>query len=367
MIVPSYFQELASSQSMQFLLDASQQNLQQKTLWRKYLEQGIPQVSLTFDSAIGRERIEAAASIVDSDASAPLRSRNKLELYKGKIPAIKEAFKMTQDEMRQLEMLKSMNINGTNNALLSFLNKDLQEAAVSGDKRVDIMLLQAMSTLKIDVNATNNPDGVIYGEIDLLAKSYQKQGVPTVWSDSATADPISDIMNFTQWVWSTKGIQFGVMTMSYDMWLNFIKSAKVKTWLSSFFNIGKGSSSFAITLDNVNMALTANRLPVIDIINHVSHIEKDGKPTFYKAFDVNAVSFMPAGKIGKLFNAVSMEKLHPVESVSYADFGPTLVKKYADNNPLTEYTEMEMNAFPSVDVDKIFILTTNVVKASFAD
>ena len=368
-IAPSYFQNLANSQSLQFIVDNSQQNLEMQSFWRKMLRLGIPQMSLTFDSAIGRDRIAAAASIVDSDAPAPMRSRKTIERYSGKIPAIKEKFRMSQDDMRNLEVLKALPINGGGSAeaLIAFLNSDVKEAAVSGDKRIDFMLMQQISTLTVDVSTTNNPDGIALGVIDLLAKSYQKQGVPVVWSDLTNADPITDILAFTQWVWKTKGRQFGKVLMSFDLWINFMNSAKVQSKLVAFYNIGKQSASFAVTIENVNSYLTANKLPNIEIIQHITHIEVDGKPTFLQPFDVNAVSFVPMGDLGTLHNAVSMEQIHPVTGKSYAKFGPTLLSKWSESDPLVEYTGMEMNAFPMVDIDNIFILTSNVVKASFND
>jgi hypothetical protein len=366
MIVPSYFADLAQSQNLQFLIDAAQSNLEQQSIWRNLLNVGLPQMSLNFDSAIGRERIAAAASIVDSDAPAPLRSRNKLELYKGKIPAIKEKFRMNQDDMRSLEVLRALPLAGGNNqALIDFLNKDLQEAAVSGDKRIDLMLLQAISTLTIDVTATNNPDGVIYGTIDLLAASNQKQGVPIVWTSSTTAKPITDIENYILANNNLRGRQFGKIVMSYELWQTFRATTQVSDMLKSFFNIGKANGTYANTLANVNDMFTANGWPTIEIINHVTNIEVDGKPTYVKPFDANNVAFVPAGKIGTLFNAVSMEDIHRVQNKTYAKFGPTLVSKWAESDPLVEFTGMEMNAFPSVNVDGIFILETDTVQASF--
>lgn len=363
MIVPSYFSTLAQSQNLQFLLDSSQINLEQQSIWRNWLNVGIPQMSLNFDSAIGRERIAAAASIVDSDAPAPLRSRNKLELYKGKIPAIKEKFRMNQDDMRAIEVLRALPVAGGNNAaLIDFLNKDLQEAAVSGDKRIDIMLLQALSTLTIDVTTTNNPDGVIYGTIDLLAQSYQKQGVPVVWTNTAST-PIDDIEAFLQAMWNLRGRQFGKILMSYELWVSFKKTTQVKSMLSSFYNIGKANSAFAVTLASVNEMFTANMWPQIEIMNHTANIEVDGQPTYIKPFNSAACVFVPTGKVGTLFNAVSMEQVHPVAGKNYATFGQTLVSKWGESDPLVEFTGMEMNAFPGVNIDGIFILKTDTVFA----
>lgn len=321
-------------------------------------------MSLNFDAAIGRERIAAAASIVDSDAPAPLRSRKKLELYKGKIPAIKEKFRMNQDDMRTLEVLRALPIAGGNgDALVQFLDQDLQEAAVSGDKRVDIMLLQAISTLTIDVSVTNNPDGVAYGVIDLLAQPYQAQGVPIVWSSATTANPIDDIENFIVSMWKIRGRQFGRILMSYELWLQFKKTTQVKNYLATFFNTGKNASTFAVTLANVNEMMSANMWPQIEIVNHVSNVEVDGVPTYIRAFNSNNVAFVPNGKLGTLFQAVSMEEIHAVKDKNYAKFGPTLVSKWAESDPLVEFTGMEMNAFPAVNIDSIFILKTDTVFA----
>jgi hypothetical protein len=41
------------------------------------------------------------------------------------------------------------------------------------------------------------------------------------------------------------------------------------------------------------------------------------------------------------------------------------VGKWRENDPLVEFTGMEMNAFPVLNVDGIFIMQTNVVLASF--
>lgn len=367
MIIPSYYQNLASSQNLQFLIDSSQQNLDSQSIWRQWLTLGVPQVSLQFDSVIGRDRIAAAASIVDSDAPAPLRSRNKIERYSGKIPAIKEKFRMQQDDMRAIEVLRALpiTVGGGPGALIDFLNKDLQEAAVSGDKRVDFMFLQALSTFSVDVNTTNNPDGAVYGTVDLLAQSYQSQGVPIVWTDKANATPIDDIENYIEWQSNTRGRLFGQLIMSYDLWLVFKQTAQVKAYLQSFFNTGKQSASYAVTLSNVNEFMAANGWPSITIINYTTNIEVDGKATFLKGFNPHNLVFAPVGKLGILYNAISMEKLHPVAGKNYADYGPTLVAKWAENDPLVEFTGMEMNAFPGLNIDGIFLLKTDTVLANF--
>lgn len=367
MIIPSYFEDLAASQNLQFMIDMSQDALDAQSIWRQWLDLGVPQMNLNFTSVIGRDRIAAAASVVDSDAPAPLRARNKVERYSGVIPAIKEKFRMSQDDMRNIEILRALPITngGGSEALIAFLMKDLQEASVSGDKRVDLMLLNALSTLAIDLGNTNNPDGAAFGTVDLLPQTYQKQGVPIVWTDSANATPVDDIENFIEKNLNARGRYFGQLLMSYELWLVFKKTAQVKSYLQSFFNIGKANASYAVTLTNVNEFFAANGWPTVTIVNYTTNIETDGAPSFVKGFNPNALVFAPAGKLGILANAISMERIHPVPNKNYASYGPTLIGKWAESDPLVEYTAMEMNAFPVLNVDGIFILTTNVVQANF--
>jgi len=226
------------------------------------------------------------------------------------------------------------------------------------------MLLQAISTLTIDVTTTNNPDGAAYGTIDLLPQAYQLQGVPTVWTDVAST-PIDDIENFITINRDTRGRGFGKILMSMRLWNYFKKTTQVKNYLASFYNTGKANSAFAVTLNNINEYMTANNWPVIEIVEHNTHIEVDGLPTFVRGFNDNNCVFVPAGKLGTLFQAVSMEDIHRVAGKSYAKFGPTLVSKWAESDPLVEFTGMEMNAFPGVNIDSIFVLKTTTVQASF--
>lgn len=81
------------------------------TWYPKYFGWGTPQSSLTFVSAIGRSRIEAAASIVARDSSTPQRSRAALEKLTGEIPAIKEMFKMTESDYRDFMTLQALNVD----------------------------------------------------------------------------------------------------------------------------------------------------------------------------------------------------------------------------------------------------------------
>lgn len=327
---------------------------------------GPQQISLRIDTVIGRDRIAAAASIVDDDAPAPLRSRNKLERYTGNIPTMKEKFILKQSEMREILMLRNLPItNGGGDAITRFLVRDLQEAAIAGEKRVDMLLLQAMSTLTMDLGITANPDGAAFGTIDLLAQTYQKQGVPTVWSDAANATPIDDIQRFIEFQQNTRGRYFGQIVMSIELWYKFRATTQVKSFLQGFFTTGRVNQGFAVTIDNVNEYFAANGWPLISTINYTAAVQSDGVDGYVKPFDMNALVFAPVGPVGILANAFPMEQLNQVAGKTYANYGPTLISKWRDDDPLREFTQMEMLACPALNVDGIFILNTNTVQANY--
>jgi hypothetical protein len=369
MIIPSFFGEYAEQPVVQAMIDDSLDNLQGQSLWRTYLDIDMPQASLTFETAIGRDRIEAAASIVDIDSPAPLRGRNVLELYGGKIPTMKQKFVLSQSELRQLMALEEsqlLNGNGAVTALIAKLYNDVEKAAVAGDRRVDIMLLQALSQLSVDTSLSLNPDGAAYGVINLLPKAYQIQGVPVTWiANPTTATPIDDIENFIEYITVNFGRSFGKIMMSQTMWLQFRRMSQVIARIQTFFNVGKANASFAVTISNVNDYFAANGWPPIEVINVVRGVEQDGIITPFRPFAENNISFVPDGKLGMLKNAFPMERKRPIAGKTYADFGPTLVMKWADDDPYREYTGMEMNAFPAIDIDSVFVLTTNVQQTSF--
>jgi hypothetical protein len=363
-IVPSIFGNLATKKNIQALIDESQTLLYGQTLWRQYLDWGLPQVELTFDTVIGRSRLEAAASIVDPDSRAPIRSRGKGELFNGKIPTMKEAFNLNQADYRAILALQNLPISDQEkkNQLIKKLYDDVTVAATSTDRRLDMMFWQAVSTFSIDVNLTNNPDGVVFGNVPLGAASSQYRTVTAVWSDEVNADPFKDINDVVIYGASI-GRTFTEIWMESETWLTIKNYTKVKSAISGYLNPGS-NKNFVVTLSMVNEYLVANQLPPIKIINVRNAVEKDGQQVIINPFKKENVVFVPAGKLGVVHNAVTIEEMAPIEHITYAKYDRTLLKKYRNNNPWMEYTEVELNAFPMLEaIDGIYLLQTNVATA----
>ncbi|GAO43791.1 major capsid protein [Flavihumibacter petaseus] len=352
----------AYADQLQLVIDA--RNDRFDPLWYpKYFGLAPKQMSLDFTTVIGATRIEAAASVVDRDSETPLRSRPDLSKYSGSIPAIREMFMMKESDLREYEIMKAMPLSDAarQNAILDLIWNDTKKAGNSVFKRVDMMCLQAVSTGVISLDTTNNPDGIVTGTIDLLMPSDNKKQAAVTWATAATATPITDITNVVK-AGQDIGVTFAKILMSPILFGYFKKTKEVIDSLTGFYYGPKPGGSFnpigVTTLDNINNFLSQTGLPTIELVDQSYGVEKDGKIGVLRPFSDNNASFIPAGQLGVIKNAFAIEEFKKSESVSYANFGPALISKWVQNEPVREWTKAEWNAFPGFEsIDRTFLLT----------
>lgn len=349
----------AYAENMQVYFDNSQASLQ-RTWFMNYFRMGIPTATLDFATVIGRSRIEAMASVISRDASAPLRSRALLEKLQGSIPTIQEKFKLKEDDYRQWLTLRDMRGISDQvqlNAVLELVYGDAEKAAMAPLKRIDAMCLEAVSTGQITINVGNNPDGMaLSAPIDLGMPDTNRKDATAAWSNASTAKPIDDIQTVVLAA-NDEGKSVSKILMTRAKFLQMIRTDQVKGVLTGYFNLANINIP---TFEQVNQYLVSNLFPPIEIVDWVTGIESDGKITTYRPFAADAVSFIPDGNLGVIHNALAMEEISPIEQVNYATNGRVLVSKWGENDPFAEFTKGELNAFPGVEaIDNIFILDTN--------
>lgn len=351
----------AYAEKLQVMVDSSLDKF--APLWfPNYFDWGIPQTSLTFTGVVGRSRIEAAASVIARGSAAPLRSRAALEKYSGEIPPISEKFAMDEQAYRDYMTLQALQVSDSvkKSQLLNLMFDDVKKAGDSAMKRMEIMTLEAISTGKISLTLTNNPDGVVLANaLDLLMPAGNKKNAAVTWSTVASATPLVDINTMVDY-FSGLGVKAAKMLMTRATFLKMIKTTEVKEAVGTFMG-ARSVTKVMPTLQNVNDFLDANQLPIIEIVDVAIGVEKDGVISTIRPFEDTNVAFVPAGKLGKIHNAIAIEEMRPVESVSYAKYNNALISKWAQNEPFLEYTKVELNAFPGLDtIDAIGLLSTTV-------
>lgn len=328
------------------------------TWFENYFDWGVPQQTLTYVTAIGRSRIEAAASIITRGSSSPLRTRAGMETLQGAIPPISHKFAMREEDYRNYLVLQNMKVSDQVKikAALDLLFGDVKKAGDGLMKRIDYMVLEGLSTGQITVTTTNNPDGVVSDIIDLLHSNDNKTNASTSWATSGSATPIADIEAAVK-TQNDKGNIISKVLLTPVSWGNFRKCTEVKDYFGAY--LGKSNNKVLVNLKTANEFLSDNGLPIIEIVNQSIGIEKDGVISTKRPFsDTNAV-LVPDGKLGTIHNAMAMEEMEPVPQVNYAKFKQGLIKKWRENDPWAEFTEGEINAFPGIDaIDQIHLIST---------
>lgn len=343
---------------MQVLIDSALDRFR-PTWYSRYFTFAPPQTSLTYVSAIGKSRVEAAASVVDRDSRTPLRSRAALSKLSGEIPAIREMFTMSEDNYRDFLALQSLNVSDEvkKNQILDLIFDDVRIVGDAAHKRLDIFCMQALSTGEVNIDIVVNPDGLVLDNpIDLLMPSANKHNAASTWATPATSTPLTDIAKVVD-AGRAKGVTFSKILMDLSTFLLMSKSKEVVDSLTSFNQLQRGAA--IATQDRVNEYLNAYRLPVIEIVNERIGIEKDGVVGTVNPWETDNVSFIPQGNLGVIKNAVAIEQIRPVSGVSYSNFNHALISKWSENEPFAEYTKVELNAFPAFEkVDQTHLLST---------
>ncbi len=342
--IPSIFGSLATSEGLQFMIDR-RLDMFNVSQWQKYLEWGIPSVSLNYATIIGASRIEAMATVVDRDAPSPLRSRQGLKKLEGEIPAMKEKFKMTEKLYREYLTMQGLPVSDKTklNYALDMIFNDVKVAGNAPHMMLDYLVLKMLSSAKIQITAAINPQGIVTEEIDLLMPAANKyECIADAWNVPATADPIGDIAKITT-DFRQKGIVLRKMLMTYTTFNHMKATVELKKYL--YANV-KTNVNLIASLARVNEYLIGEDLPAIELVDATMGIESDGVITTSQPWVTGQVTFLPAGPVGTMHNAIPIERVRPVDGISYADYNKVLISKWAENDPWGEYTQCELSAFP---------------------
>ena len=349
------------AEQLQVLVDTNLDAFKE-SFFSRYFPLGSPQMSLNFSTIIGKQRIEAAASVVAHGSEAPLRSRAGLERVAGEIAAIKVKRKM--DDQSYREWLTMQAVATTDEAkkqqIISLIWDDVRYVVDSVTARMDWMTAQALSSGKIALSAANNPDGYSPGDVDLLVPAANKQHGGTAfgwtdndqyWAGGGTADnPISDLVYFTDAVYKASGVKFEKVIMTPTKWHKVRKSLELTTRFDSKFP----------ALDTVNTELQSLGLPIIELLDPHIKVETNGIISAISAWaNDKYITFLPSSQAGIMHNALSIEQISPVTGVDYATANNILVSKWAQTEPFGEYTRGEIAAFPGLEVaDTMYIVDT---------
>lgn len=244
------------------------------------------QLSRQWNNILQDAEVSVMASTVGENDPMPMRAVRGFEKTNGSIPVIGQGFKYG---IRDVQEMRDVNMSADN--MLPFLYNKLfnrMGATLQGfHSRLNYWVYQTLAEGKIDVTATNSPDGVPFSiSYDIPSENFRVAKGTTnsaKWTDtsaSSTADPIADIREWAKLLKDKRGVVNPVLVMNETTFTNFIHHPAV---IKQLGNLNKFSAVDGIA--NLAEATlwsaikTTFGLPDILTVDAKFMVEKDGTPT----------------------------------------------------------------------------------------
>lgn len=311
-----------------------------------------PNASLTWKTLAATAGLNIAGDIVARGATLDPKTREAIERIQGDIPKI--AVKRIKDE-RELEeyqiMLSMAQGNAGLKAIIDVWAEDVNFAWKAVNSRLEWIALQELSLGKVTLTNANNGSVVPEFGADYGIDASQKSGVSTVWSvaNAATATPISDLAAVIKTARS-KHISPKFALMSADTFAIFANCAEVVKLCNPLLNTLAGAN-YTPSLEQINTALKgmANLYGLqIKVIDQEVTIEKaDGTRTTANPFQVGNVTLVESLNCGNTFYKIPAAASKQGSAAINAIREHVLIKKYSTEEPDTEVTIGQANAFPA--------------------
>lgn len=303
---------------------------------------------------IGSVGSRVAAHVISYNAKAPEAGRKAISTKYFDIPKIAQSRRKSENEI--LEHQITRNLQGQNAVIEDYFN-DVDFVFDSAQARMEWYALQALSTTKLQLTTTNNPQGIVNETvIDFGVPSANKKCVSVIWSTGnvATMDPILDFQT-TVAAARKLGIKFQRVLMDADAYDLMIAATKFIAYFKNALSI-----QGLINLATINQLLSNYNLPQITVIDTSVGIEaKSGTVTATNPWSTTHLTFIPEIQCGNMFNGPIAEQIEKPDGVLMSMRGNVSVSIRREYNPVSVLTKAECNVFPSwPNVDRCFSLYT---------
>lgn len=306
----------------------------------------------TFEVLTGSKRT-IIADIVAMDSALPLKSRPTLSAAFGKVPKIGVSNVMRESDLKKVDVMIQKFGNNSDRVRNAIFNNSI--ANVDGVlDRLQELYLKGLSAGVVNIGADNV--GLTEIRLDYGFKTDQKRGVPVVWTNSATATPLADIMNIVNLA-RQNGTRLTEMHLDATTFNQIMKSTET-----------------ANIFDGTGLFLTERRLRdffqdelglSVQIVTRIFKYEIDGVVTNKPVWTPGMITFTQSGEIGTVFYTDTAEHNHRAQQALYAEPNAYILSSmYRVLRPLQEYSEAQTMALPVItDVDNIWQLDTTTVQA----
>ena len=307
--------------------------------------------TLTWKTLEAQAGLKIAADLVARGVSVDKKTREAIARLQGDIPKI--SVKRIKDDEQLTEydvMLAMTSQNPDLRAIVEFWAEDTEFCWTAVAARIEWMALTQISLGKLPITKDTNVSVISEYEVDYEIPAARKLGTQLSWKNAQTAKPFQDFKAIVKAA-KAEGIKLKFAFMNLDTFADMAETAEVQKACASF-----AANALKIqqtpSLEQVNAAMA--RLPylrglqVIIIDQDITIELADGsRPFSGNPFADDVVMFSETKILGNTFWKKPADA-NVTGSVSIkAMNGHTLIKKFAEEEPLEEITMGIANAFPA--------------------
>jgi len=341
--------QLLGSADLQGFVDKVMSTRHNVAKWKSYFAWDTMKIDDSFDAMEAEVDLYPMASLIDYDSPKPKRATQGITIYSGKIPKMGHAFELTEQDLRQMMVIINRGGAVSSREIFDLMYNTVNKLEFGAHARLNYMGFQGMSTGKIVVDSSNNPDGGVIYTVDLRVPSANKKyagfsnGVSAAWTDP-TATPLTDLKDWVEWA-EDNYLPTDIMRMSKNLWRTFSTHPNVIKDVRAYFantNLTGG------VVANAQLRAYMNEigLPLIEIIDERSGLQLDGVTTNVGAWDESNITLSAAGQVGLVKNAEPISVNDPSKRSAFTEGGRIKIVEKNDDSLITRGFEMEALAVP---------------------
>lgn len=324
--------------------------------------------TLTWKALETQVGLKIAADLVARGATIDTKTREAIQRIQGDIPKIAVKRTKNDEELNDYDIMVAMTSQNPDlRALVDAWAEDTNFCWTAVAARLEWMALQSISLGKITLSNTNNVSVISEYDVDYLLPDDQKVGYATGsanWATSTSAKPITKDFKAVVKAAKKKGHNLKFAFMSLDTFATFTECEEVQKICASFAANALGIQQTP-SVEQVNTALRGlsylRGLQIVVIDQDITIELGDGsRPFSGNPFAENVVMFSESKVLGQTYWKKPADMNVKGSAAIKALNGHTLIKKFANEEPLEEVTMGIANAFPAwLSSSRSWLLSTN--------
>lgn len=315
-----------------------------------------------FTAILGQMHAISSATLINRNSERPIRSLEGFGKVKAEMLTAAHTFKLEAEDIRAIALYQKLypSAQDKQKVLDYIITKlmNVRERSIGGVQRsFDDMVLTLLSNDgQYAITADNNPGSPFVGTtLDFGFDPSHAGKVTTTWeaANKATVNVLEDLFAIRDAAAAT-GLVFTKMLMRQEQLAYMLTTDKLKLYIN-----GSDKASRPITISDVNTLFAQYGLPEIEIVRHISQVEKDGglTKTQYQPWKEGKILFVPSDNFGTIAHQLTDADLGMKSpGVEYSKYNGIEVTSWTqgikEGTNYTEFVSAELTGTPVVDTIK---------------